>query len=429
MTHNISCDFYFCPFHLRPAIPFTLYLLPIPKIKTLSKIFITGIGVISAIGNTVDENRSSLVNGKYGIGTLGLFPSAYSGKLPCAEIKITTEALKEKLKTKEPGVTRTTLLALHAFDEAINDSGLNNEELAAHDTALIGATTVGGMCLTDELYHDANKDSDGSEYLSSYDSGSVALYIRDRYKIGGIINTINTACSSSANAIMYGARLIHSGFAKRAIVGGTDSLAKFTINGFNALHILSPEICAPFDKDRKGLNLGEGAAFLVLEKEEDVHNRKVYAQLTGYGNANDAFHPSSISEQGDGPYLSMQMALNKASLMSDDISCVNAHGTGTENNDETESRAMLRLFSKPPAFASTKSYIGHTLGAAGAIEAVYTVLNLYNQEIYPSLHFKEPIQSTLLEPARNYQKMRVNHAMSNSFGFGGNCTSLIFSKA
>ena len=119
----------------------------------------------------------------------------------------------------------------------------------------------------------------------------------------GIVNTINTACSSSANAIMYGARLIRHGLAKRAIVGGADSLAKFTINGFNALHILSSDICTPFDKDRKGLNLGEGAAFLVLEKEEDIHNRKVYAELTGYGNANDAFHPSSISDQGDGPYL------------------------------------------------------------------------------------------------------------------------------
>jgi 3-oxoacyl-(acyl-carrier-protein) synthase len=386
-------------------------------------------GAISAIGTSVDENRISLMEGKYGIGTLGLFPSAYSGKLPCGEIKITTEDLKKKLKTSEPGITRTTLLALHAFNEAIHDSGLTDEKLRASDTALIGATTVGGMCLTDELYHDANKDDDGSPYLSSYDCGSVALDIRQRYKIGGVVNTINTACSSSANAIMYGARLIHHGLARRAIVGGADSLAKFTINGFNALHILSPDICAPFDKDRKGLNLGEGAAFLVLEKEEDIHNSEVYAELTGYGNTNDAFHPSSISEQGDGPYLAMQAALVSANLAAADIDCINAHGTGTENNDETESRAMLRLFGKPPAFASTKSYIGHTLGAAGAIEAVYAVLNLYRQEIYPSLHFKEPIQSTSLEPVRTYKKMQVNYAMSNSFGFGGNCTSLIFSKA
>jgi len=371
----------------------------------------------------------SLVNGKHGIGALTLFPTAYADKRPCGEIKITTESLREKLHVQEPGVTRTTLLALHAFEEALSDCGWTEEQLRAHDTALINATTVGGMCLTDELYQDAHKDSDGSEYLSSYDCGSVGIYIAHHYQIGGIVNTINTACSSSANAIMYGARLIENGLAKRAIVGGTDSLAKFTINGFNSLHILSPEICAPFDKQRRGLNLGEGAAFLVLEKEEDVSNRKVYAQLTGYANANDAFHPSSISEQGHGPFLSMKQALSAANLSPDNIDCINAHGTGTENNDETESRAMLRLFAKPPAFVSTKSYTGHTLGAAGAIEAVYTILNLYNQEIYPSLHFKEAIPTTKLEPVTAYHKMQVKHAMSNSFGFGGNCTSLIFSKS
>ena len=405
-------------------IPYTLH-----RLIKMSRIFVTGMGLISAIGNTVADNRQSLVNGTCGISTLGLFPSAYSGKLPCGEIKITTEALKEKLNAREPGITRTTLLALHAFNEAITDSALTQEQLTGFDTALIGATTVGGMCLTDELYHDANKDIDGSDFLSSYDCGSVALSLQQRYKIKGLVNTINTACSSSANAIMYGARLIRHGIARRAIVGGVDSLAKFTINGFNALHILSPDICAPFDKNRKGLNLGEGAAFLVLEKEEDIHNRKVYAELTGYGNTNDAFHPSSISENGEGPYLAMQDALHVAGLDSMSIDCINAHGTGTENNDETESKAMLRLFAKPPAFCSTKSYIGHTLGAAGAIEAVYAILNITGQEIYPNLNFKEAIPSTGLEPALSYKKIPVKHAMSNSFGFGGNCTSLIFSKA
>jgi 3-oxoacyl-(acyl-carrier-protein) synthase len=285
------------------------------------------------------------------------------------------------------------------------------------------------MCLTDELYHDANTDADGSEFLAAYDCGSVSLYLQARYAMNGHINTINTACSSSANAIMYGARLIKNGLAERAIVGGADSLAKFTINGFNALHILSPELCTPFDRDRKGLNLGEGAAFLVLEKEEDLTNGKIYAELTGYGNTNDAFHPSSLSEQGDGPYLSMKQALASAALDASGIGYINAHGTGTENNDEAESRAMIRLFGTVPAFTSTKSNTGHTLGAAGAVEAVYSILNLVNQEVYPGLHFKQAIESTQLQPVQSYKKMQLEHVMSNSFGFGGNCTSLIFSKA
>jgi 3-oxoacyl-(acyl-carrier-protein) synthase len=399
------------------------------KILSLGRIFVTGMGVISAIGDTVATNHLSLMQGKCGIGRLSLFPSKYAGSLLFGEIKISTKTLQEKLQANEPGITRTSLLALHAFNEAIRDAQLTKEEIASSDTALIGATTVGGMCLTDELYHDANKDTDGSEYLSSYDCASVIMYLQGRYAMKGIMNTINTACSSSANAIMYGARLIKNGYAKRAIVGGADSLAKFTINGFNALHILSPDTCAPFDQDRKGLNLGEGAAFLVLEKEEDIANRKVYAELTGYGNANDAYHPSSLSDEGDGPYLAMKNALETANLTIDKIDFINAHGTATENNDQVESKAMLRLSANPPAFASTKSNIGHTLGASGAIEAVYSILNLEHAEVYPGLNFKTPITGTGLTPVQVYKKMPLEHVMSNSFGFGGNCSSLIFSKA
>lgn len=386
-------------------------------------------GVVTAIGNSVAENHNALKAATCGIQyKLDLFPSKYAGVLPLAQVPISNEELLETLQVKEPGVTRTSLLALKALNEAIANSGITTEEIQSFDTALIGANTVGGMCLTDELYNDANQKSGGSDYLTSYDSASVNLFLQSRFKINGVINTINTACSSSANAIMYGAMLMNNGYAKRAIVGGTDSLAKFTINGFNALHILSNEICTPFDEGRKGLNLGEGAAWLVLEKEEDIKGKKVYAELTGYANANDAYHPSSLSDEGDGPFLSMQGALKTAGLSPADIDFINAHGTGTENNDEVESRAMIRLFGNTPAFASTKGNIGHTLGAAGAIEAVYSIFSLLHQEVYPNLHFKNVIPSTGLTPVEACTKMPVNHVMSNSFGFGGNCSSLIFSK-
>jgi 3-oxoacyl-(acyl-carrier-protein) synthase len=395
----------------------------------MSRIFITGMGVISAIGNSVAENHQSLKDAACGINkAFDLFPTKYAGLLPFGQVHTGNEDLKKLLQVTEPGVTRTSLLALHALKEALADSGIAKELIRSFDTALIGANTVGGMCLTDELYNDANKKTEGSDYLSSYDCASVNLFLQRHYHVNGIINTINTACSSSANAIMYGAMLIKNGYAKRAIVGGTDSLAKFTINGFNALHILSNEICTPFDEGRKGLNLGEGAAFLVMEKEEDIKGRKVYAELTGYCNANDAFHPSSLSDEGDGPFLSMQGALQIANLTADNIDFINAHGTGTENNDEVESRAMIRLFDEPPAFASSKGNIGHTLGASGAIEAVYSILSLVHQEVYANLHFKNTIPATGLTPVQSYTKMPVNHVMSNSFGFGGNCSSLIFSK-
>ena len=395
----------------------------------MSRILITGMGLISAIGDSVEENRVSLQRSESGISQIRYLETAYAGKLPAAEVRHQTDALNRKLFEKpDPSITRTSLLALHAADEAIRDSGLSPADLQSADTGLVGATTVGGMCLTDELYHDALAKDTGTAYLSSYDYASVTMAIQERYHIGGETATINTACSSSANSIMYGARLIRSGFARRVIVGGAESLAKFTINGFNALNILSSKPCAPFDRDRSGLNLGEGAAFLVLEKEEDLKGRRAYAALTGYGNKNDAYHPSSSSPEGLGPYLSMKDALEQGELQESDIDYINAHGTGTENNDETESRAMIRLFEKIPPFASTKSFTGHTLGAAGAIEAVFSILNIFHQEIYPSLSFQHPIPGTGLIPVAHFEHRQLRHVMSNSFGFGGNCSTLIFSK-
>lgn len=395
----------------------------------MNRIVVTGMGVISAIGHSVNENHAALVSGKTGIiKGGGNFPSRYSGLLPFGEVLISTDELRAKLNVTQPGVTRTTLLALHAFNEAIADAGISPDELSAQDTALVGATTVGGMCLTDELYANTHGDAENTEYVRSFDYASVNLFIQNRYNITGVVNTMNTACSSSANAIMYGCRLIKNGLASRVIVGGADSLAKFTVNGFNALRILSDEACTPFDQNRKGLNLGEGAAFLVLEKESDAAGKKVYARVSGYGNANDAYHPSSLSPEGDGPYLAMKSALESAGLNPTDIDFINAHGTGTENNDEVESRAMLNLFGTLPNFASTKGFTGHTLGAASAIEAAYSVLNIDRQELYPNLNFSEPIADIGLLPVLDYRPAIITHVMSNSFGFGGNCTSLVFSK-
>ena len=393
----------------------------------MSRIVVTGIGIITPLGATVSDNHAALKEGRSGLSSLELFPSKYASLLPFGEIKITNEDFNQKLGVTEKGVTRTTLLALHAFQQAIADSNLSADDLQSSDTALVNGNTIGGMCLSDELYMDANQNEVGSEYISSYNLGSVNMYIQQRYKIGGVVNTFNTACSSAANAIMYGARLLKNGFAKRAIVGGTDSLAKFTINGFNSLNILSSSHCKPFDKDRAGLNLGEGAAFLVLEREEDAKGKKIYGAVSGWSNTNDAFHPSSLSDDGEGPYLAMKQALKVAGLLPSQIDYINTHGTGTENNDEKESIAMMRLFETPPAFSSTKSNIGHTLGAAGAIEAVYCLLNLTHQEVYPSVNFSEAIPSTGLIPVQSYQKVPLKHVMSNSFGFGGNCSSLVFS--
>ena len=395
----------------------------------MSGVVVTGLGVISALGTSVTASRNALLDGVCGIGPADFVPSRYADSLVFGEVKISNAEFRESLNVTNPAATRTDLLALHAITETINDSGLTTAELSSYDTALICASTVGGMCHTDELYHDSRSETNGSVYMASYDCASVTLFLRERFGIKGIANTINTACSSSANAIMFGAQLIKHGYARRAIVGGVDALAKFTINGFNALGILAPQNCRPFDKDRNGLNLGEGAAFLVIEKEEDAKGKKIYCAVSGYCNSNDAFHPSSLSENGEGPYRAMKGALEKAGIPASEIGFVDTHGTGTENNDEVEGHAMIRVFEKVPPFASAKSRIGHTLGAAAAIEGLYGILALHHGEIYPSLNFTTPIESTGLSPVTESRKSSMRHVMSNSFGFGGNCASLIFSKA
>jgi len=235
------------------------------------RVFITGIGLISAIGNNATETRDNLKRGQTGIQKAKLLKSRYVEIFPFGEVPHTTEYLKEKAGiSDEKGISRTEVLALLAFQQAIKDAVLSNEDIATYDTALLSASTVGGMSMTDQLYEDAKKIGEPSDYLSSYNIGEHTNNLIKRFGIKGVSATFNTACSSSANAIMFGAKMIKSGRCKRAIAGGADALAKFTVNGFNALQILSAKPCMPFDINRTGLTLGEGAAYLVLESEEIV---------------------------------------------------------------------------------------------------------------------------------------------------------------
>ena len=396
----------------------------------MQKVFVTGMGVISAIGNNTNENLSSLRNGRTGIAKAKYVNSKFTQTHPFAEVKCSTEELKSKLALKiNKGLTRTDYIAYTALKEAIENAQLTSKQISSPKTAFISASTIGGMCKTDQLYEDANLISSGSEFVESYPGSTHALKIAKEYELSGVVNTINTACSSSANAIMLGTKLIKSGRATRAIVGGTDSLGKFSINGFNALQILSDEQCAPFDENRKGLNLGEGAAYLILESEEIVGDKKTYAEILGYGNSNDAFHPSSLSEDAVGIVECISKALKSAQTTPKEIDYINTHGTATGNNDITELIGIKKVFNGFPPFVSTKSYTGHTLGASGAIEAVYSILSINNNELYPSLNCNTPIGAFDELPVTKLANCNIKTVLSNSFGFGGNCTSLIIREA
>lgn len=396
----------------------------------MTRVVVTGMGIISAIGNDLNENFNSLSQGRSGIDKAVYFESAYTQNLPFGEVKLSNDNLKKTLLLEQSqGYTRTSLLAVKAMREAIASAGLSPSEVSSFDTAFISASTVGGMCLTDQLYEDANMRSAGSEYLDAYGCAAHTLQLAELFGIRGFTDTINTACSSSANAIMLGSRLIKAGRAKRVIVGGVDSLAKYTVNGFNALKILSELPSKPFDSNRDGLNLGEAAAYLILEGEEDAANKNVFAEIVGYGNANDAHHPSAMSEEAIGAIASMEQALQSANIAASSIEYINAHGTGTPNNDQVELFGIKGVFGEnPPPYNSTKGYTGHTLGAAGSVEAIFSILCINHNMIFPGLNVKQPIDPEIPPIAILREGVALRFVLSNSFGFGGNCTSLVLGK-
>ncbi|CAA7195339.1 beta-ketoacyl-[acyl-carrier-protein] synthase family protein [Chryseobacterium potabilaquae] len=396
------------------------------------KIAITGMGIISSIGNNVGENLSSLKNGKHGISDIELFETRHAGNIKTGEIKLSNEELAQKLQLDEGNnATRTSLLGMIAAKEAIESADILN--INEYKTGLISSTSVGGMDITEKYFYSYEEIPEKQKYIDSHDAGSSSLLIADYLGLKGIVSTISTACSSAANAIMTGAKLIKNGILDRVIVGGTDSLSKFTLNGFNTLMILTDSYNTPFDNNRKGLNLGEAAAFIVLESDEVVkkENKKVLGYLSGYGNANDAHHQTASSENGQGAYLAMEKALKISGLKKENIDYINVHGTATPNNDLSEGIAMIRIFGENhvPEFSSTKAFTGHTLAAAAGVEAIFSVLAMQNNMIFPNLNFKTKMEEFDLVPVTKLTEKEINHVLSNSFGFGGNCSTLIFSKS
>lgn len=392
---------------------------------------ITGMGIISSIGNNVEENYQALINGEKGITRVSKIQTIHKDAIMVGEIDFTNQEFEQQLGLSEDNnYSRTALLGVVAAKEAVKHAGIT--DINDCKTGLISATSVGGMDMTETYYYDYLTNEATQKYIEGHHAGDSTQKIAEQLGIEeSLVTTISTACSSAANAIMMGARLIKSGQLDRVIVGGADCLSKFTINGFKTLMILSDTYNTPFDDNRKGLNLGEAAAFLVLESEAVVkaNNREVLAYVKGYGNANDAYHQTASSEHGDGATLAMEKALKVSGLQPTDIDYINAHGTATANNDLSEGRAIIRVFGENvPDFSSTKAFTGHTLAAAGAIEAVYAVLAIQNGVVYPNLNFETQMQEFGITPQLTLKEKALNTIMSNSFGFGGNCSTVIFSK-
>lgn len=389
-------------------------------------IAVTGMGIISAIGRDLEETHLSLKNGKNGISFPEILSTRHSD-LPVGEIKLSNSELSELLNLPEDhSYTRAALLGIFAIKELLENTGYDQ---FPEDTGFISGTSIGGIDMTEKYFQDYKQYPENRKYIRAQHPGFTTEKIAEYFELMGMVTTISTACSSSANAIMLGAQLIKAGKLKRVIVGGSDCLTKFTLNGFNSLKILSSQNSCPFDNERDGLNLGEAAGYLMLEAEDLIEDKKVLGRVSGYGNTNDAFHQTASSENGEGAFQAISKAIKKADISISDIDFINAHGTGTKNNDLSESIALKRIFGdKVPEFSSTKGFTGHTLGAAGAVEAIFSLLAIQKAQMFPNLNFNNKMIETGLKPVTRFQNKKINTVLSNSFGFGGNCTSLIFQR-
>lgn len=365
------------------------------------RICITGIGIVSALGIGKDANLSGLLEGKPCVKPASVLPTTHK-EWPVGEVPATNTELETMLGISPARrLSRNTLLGICAAREALVDAGLRRMECS--DMEFYNGTTVGGMDLTEQCYPRwVNGDTADLRCINRHPTSAGSRTIR-LFTGGGISFTCSTACSSSLNALMLAADSLRSGDRPFVLAGGTEALTLFHLNGFAALGILSEQVCRPFQEDRDGINLGEGAAYLLLEREESALSRgaHIYAYLAGYANRCDAYHPTASSPDGDGAYQAMHDALQMAHLEPSQIDYINAHGTATPNNDASELAAIHRLFGEKVRFSSTKPLTGHTTSACGAIETVFCLM-----------------------------LMRHNgwrYVMNNAFAFGGNDSSLVLS--
>ena len=391
-------------------------------------IVITGEGIISAIGNDKATVLQSLLDGRSGIVEMKHLHSSHH-ELPVGEVQLSNDEMKAMLALPiEEQTSRTSLMGMLAVRQALAEAQLPETASKNRRVVLISGTTVGGMDITEQYYDSFATSDEHLDCLKKHDCGSSTEEIAAMFGISEC-TTISTACSSAANALILGANLLKTGQADLVIAGGSEALTRFHLNGFNSLMILDHEPCRPFDAQRAGLNLGEGAAFVVMETEASARERgaEIHAWLTGYGNACDAFHQTASSDNGEGAYRAMTEALEMAQLKPEDIDYVNAHGTGTPNNDLSESAALKRVFAeKMPLISSTKAFTGHTTSASGSIETVICLLAMQHHFVPANLRWEHQIPDGIT-PTTGVKDVTLKHVVCNAFGFGGNDSSLILS--
>ncbi len=393
-------------------------------------VVVTGVGVVSPYGIGLDRLQAGMLSGKCCLApTNGLYPGFEGTTAQVRELPLPAKAFSSRH-------SRTDRLAVVAAQDAV--AAFDGESVAFRESGVVMASTVAGLTEIDPgIAHDpaAWYRHGGLARAATYPVARVADAVGEHLGVRGPRCAVSVACASGAMAIALAANLLLDGVAPMIFAGGSDALCPFTLSGFNSLQALDPSPCRPFDQNRKGLNLGEGSAVLVLETLDraTARNANVLAILRGWAMTNDAFHPTAPHEQGNGLADCMRLGMEMAEAGPDEIGYVNAHGTGTPLNDIAEAHAYETAFrerSRPIPVSSTKSYFGHCLGAAGALEAVITISAVRCGALFPTLRLTDPIESPGVEWLRGeVRRQLLPLAMSVSAGFGGSNAALIFGSA
>lgn len=399
------------------------------------RIAVTGAGIICSIGRNKDEVWQSIRESRAGIGAMSRFAGETFPTDIAAEVNVDLDSMLPIAARESKRLSRSDLLAIIAAKEALEQANDGATSPLPTERAIVSTgTSTGGLLEGEEYYfrrlEKGRRRARASRVLQQPTSGPSEAVARV-FGLGGGVMSNATACASAGAAIGVAADFLRSRHADVAIAGGSDALCRLTYSGFNVLQAVDPAPCSPFGADRKGITLGEGAAYLILERWDDAVARgaKIIAELRGYGATCDAHHPTAPAEDGRGAEAAMKGALGDGNASPAAVDYVNAHGTGTLLNDSAETKAIISAIGPGVPVSSSKSFFGHTLGAAGGIEAVVTVLALQNQLAPPTLRLDRAADDCTLDYVPHTPRpLTMTNVLSNTFGFGGSNVSLLFSR-
>lgn len=391
-----------------------------------SPVSICATGCICAAGDTTDSCFQTMLGGKVSPTFEPGF--SYDGTMQSPVFTVDQTWIAED--EAAPALTETMKLLFKATNEAISQTGLKSEELQNLNVGTCIGSSTGASLNFKSFYKQWREGGQPNlKKIHSYLQSNPATALAEKHSFNGPVQTVTNACSSGTDAIGIAASWIRQGLCDLVIAGGADALSGISYTGFSRLMITSPQACQPFDKNRQGLNLGEGAAVLILssEKMREKLDLRQIGQVLGYGTYCDAYHLTAPHPEGRGLKKAINEALTRSDLTAKDISFINVHGTGTETNDRVESTVLSDLFPSTP-FTGVKGFTGHTLGAAGAIEAVMTIQSLRSGQLMPTNGFSKPDQDAQVSPIKVKTAINGKYALSDSLAFGGNNSAVIFKR-